>query len=127
MIKIFRNIRKSLLTEDLPARKVGKTIKYFKYAIGEIILVVIGILIAVQVNSWNTDNKDKKLEKRYITDLIQDLQADSVAIAEYRIISDEQVRKKNLWTIMMINLIQKTHWCTILIRNGRPYIISLQF
>lgn len=46
MIKLFRNIRKNLLIE-------GKTTKYFKYAIGEIILVMIGILLAVQVNNWN--------------------------------------------------------------------------
>ena len=46
MIKLFRNIRKNLLTED-------KTSKYLKYAIGEIVLVVIGILIALQINNWN--------------------------------------------------------------------------
>ena len=44
MIKFFRNIRKNLLMEN-------KTSKYFKYAIGEIILVVIGILIALQINN----------------------------------------------------------------------------
>ena len=53
MIKIFRNIRKKLLTE-------GKTTKYFKYAIGEIILVVIGILIALQINNWNTNKASEK-------------------------------------------------------------------
>lgn len=46
MIKLFRNIRKNLLNE-------GKTTKYFKYAIGEIILVVIGILIALYLNNLN--------------------------------------------------------------------------
>ncbi|MBK8633970.1 MAG: hypothetical protein IPN72_10580 [Saprospiraceae bacterium] len=46
MIKLFRNIRQSLLAE-------GKTSKYLKYAIGEIILVVIGILIALSINTWN--------------------------------------------------------------------------
>lgn len=46
MIKFFRKIRQNLLSE-------GKTEKYFKYAIGEIILVVIGILIALQINNWN--------------------------------------------------------------------------
>ncbi|WP_445732333.1 DUF6090 family protein [Mariniflexile sp.] len=48
MIKIFRNIRKNLLAE-------GKTSKYLKYAIGEIILVVIGILIALSINNWNQE------------------------------------------------------------------------
>ena len=46
MIKFFRHIRKNLLMEN-------KTSKYFKYAIGEIVLVVIGILIALQINNWN--------------------------------------------------------------------------
>ncbi|MBT8324660.1 MAG: hypothetical protein KJO96_05115 [Winogradskyella sp.] len=40
----------------------NKTGKYFKYAIGEIILVVIGILIALQINNWNESNKLKKEE-----------------------------------------------------------------
>lgn len=46
MIKFFRNIRQNLLAE-------GKIGKYLKYASGEIILVVIGILIALQINNWN--------------------------------------------------------------------------
>lgn len=53
MIKLFRNFRKNLLNE-------GKTTKYFKYAIGEIILVVIGILIALQVNNWNVVRNENK-------------------------------------------------------------------
>ena len=47
MIKFFRKIRQNLLLEN-------KTGKYFKYAIGEILLVVIGILIALSINNWNT-------------------------------------------------------------------------
>ena len=53
MIKFFRKIRQNLLSE-------GKTSKYFKYAIGEIILVVIGILIALQINNWNQVRKEYK-------------------------------------------------------------------
>jgi len=52
MIKLFRNIRQNLLNE-------GKTTKYFKYAIGEIILVVIGILIALSINNWNVSRITK--------------------------------------------------------------------
>ncbi len=58
MIKFFRKIRQNLLMEN-------KTSKYFKYAIGEIILVVIGILIALQINNWN--------ENRIKTDEIESL------------------------------------------------------
>ena len=52
MIKFFRKIRQNLLSE-------GKTGKYFKYAIGEIVLVVIGILIALQINNWNEGRKQE--------------------------------------------------------------------
>jgi hypothetical protein len=48
MIKFFRKIRYDLIENN-------KTGKYFKYAIGEIVLVMIGILLALQVNNWNED------------------------------------------------------------------------
>ena len=56
MIKFFRKIRQSLISE-------GKTGTYLKYAIGEIILVVIGILIALQINNWNENRINNKEEK----------------------------------------------------------------
>jgi hypothetical protein len=62
MIKFFRNIRKNLLNE-------GKTAKYFKYAIGEIILVVIGILIALSINNWNQERILKIEEKNIVKNL----------------------------------------------------------
>ncbi|GAA4963372.1 DUF6090 family protein [Algibacter aquimarinus] len=62
MIKFFRKIRQNLLMEN-------KNSKYFKYAIGEIILVVIGILIALQINNWNESRKDKKEEHSILQNL----------------------------------------------------------
>ena len=62
MIKFFRKIRQNLLNE-------GKTAKYFKYAIGEIVLVVIGILIALQVNTWKEDLGDKRIERSMMKNL----------------------------------------------------------
>jgi hypothetical protein len=56
MIKFFRKIRQNLLMEN-------KTGKYFKYAIGEIVLVVIGILIALQINNWNQERQFQNEEK----------------------------------------------------------------
>ena len=53
MIKFFRKIRYDLMEKN-------KTGKYFKYAIGEILLVMIGILLALQVSNWNEDNKSEK-------------------------------------------------------------------
>ena len=65
MIKFFRKIRQNLLSE-------GKTGKYFKYAIGEIVLVVIGILIALQVNNWNVQKNESKKETYYLQRLRED-------------------------------------------------------
>ena len=69
MIKLFRNIRQSMLSN-------GQTIKYFKYAIGEIILVVIGILIALQINNWNEQNKINAKRAVYMQSLQNDLNVD---------------------------------------------------
>jgi hypothetical protein len=67
MIKFFRNIRKKLLAE-------GNTSKYLKYAIGEIILVVIGILIALQINNWNEGRKLLDKRDNLISSLIEDFE-----------------------------------------------------
>jgi len=56
MIPFFRKIRKKMADDNKP-------MKYMRYAIGEILLVVIGILIALQVNNWNEINKDAKKKK----------------------------------------------------------------
>ncbi len=75
MIKFFRNIRKNLLAE-------GKTTKYFKYAIGEIILVVIGILIALSINNWNENRKTNIKIRNSLLALRNDLVQDNVSIHE---------------------------------------------
>ena len=54
MINFFRKIRKQLADDNKP-------LKYLGYAIGEIVLVVIGILIALQINNWNEERKEQKL------------------------------------------------------------------
>jgi hypothetical protein len=58
----------------------NKTSKYFKYAIGEIVLVVIGILIALQINNWNTENANKKIINKNVKTLISNLEKDSIYI-----------------------------------------------
>ena len=70
MIKFFRNIRQNLLNE-------GKTTKYFKYAIGEIVLVVIGILIALSINNWNESRQQKKVLNNIYGIVAEDLKKDS--------------------------------------------------
>lgn len=66
MIKLFWRIRQKLLSEN-------KFSKYLIYAIGEIVLVVIGILIALQINNWNEINKLRKLETNTLKELRADL------------------------------------------------------
>ena len=56
----------------------NKTGKYFKYAIGEIVLVVIGILIALQINNWNEGRKQVKQGKEYINEFYKDVEDDII-------------------------------------------------
>ena len=69
MIKFFRRIRYDLMEKN-------KTGKYFKYAIGEIVLVVIGILIALSINTWNETRKQDITEKEIINGIKNDLTKD---------------------------------------------------
>ena len=75
MLKIFRNIRRKLLSEN-------KTGKYLKYAIGEIVLVVIGILIALSINNWNENKKTDANIKNLLVALTNDLKQDTLLIYE---------------------------------------------
>ncbi len=73
MIKFFSAIRKELIAKN----KIGK---YLKYAIGEIILVVIGILIALSINTWNENRKQAYAEQEFIEGIKSDLRQDKVYI-----------------------------------------------
>ena len=67
MINFFRRIRKQLADDNKP-------LKYMRYAIGEIVLVVIGILIALSINNWNEFNKERKQERKVLTELLTSLE-----------------------------------------------------
>ncbi len=84
MIKFFRNIRKSLINQ-------GKTANYLKYAIGEIILVVIGILIALQINNWNEKRKAKIVENNFFKDVLQDLNKDQDRLEYYELFHTKRI------------------------------------
>ncbi len=75
MIKFFRKIRQNILSK-------GKMGKYFKYAIGEIILVVIGILIALQLNNLNENRKNSAFEKEILIQIQENLKNDIKALTE---------------------------------------------
>ncbi|GGG46642.1 hypothetical protein GCM10010976_17630 [Bizionia arctica] len=86
MIKFFRKIRQNLLMEN-------KTGKYFKYAIGEIVLVVIGILLALQINTWNNNQIAKKQLKETYEQIQTDLKADTTNIAQIVKLYDEKDKR----------------------------------
>ncbi len=90
MIKFFRKIRQNLLSE-------GKTGKYFKYAIGEIVLVVIGILIALQINNWNENRKTNNLKQIYYKQLLSDLEADKNYADSTILILNSQIKKYEVY------------------------------
>jgi hypothetical protein len=73
MIKFFQKTRQNLLKE-------GKTTRYFKYAIGEIVLVVIGILIALQINNVNESRIDKTRALSYLDRIVDNLETDKMNI-----------------------------------------------
>tara|TARA_R110001632_G_scaffold54410_9_gene133343 strand:+ start:2560 stop:3294 length:735 start_codon:yes stop_codon:yes gene_type:complete len=64
------------MEKNPPAGRAGKTTKYFKYAIGEIILVVIGILIALSINNWNENRKALIKENALYSRIVSDLKVD---------------------------------------------------
>ncbi|NKI30931.1 DUF6090 family protein [Croceivirga thetidis] len=83
MIKFFRRIRQNLLQEN-------RFSKYLLYAIGEIILVVIGILIALQVNNWNEKRILRTTQNNYLRELKADIDIMNV---EYKLIVDDHTQK----------------------------------
>lgn len=82
MIKLFRQIRQNLLSggQNSPHDPVGQAGRYFKYAIGEIVLVVIGILIALSINNWNEARKNDRKQTLLVSNIIEDLSLDSAHI-----------------------------------------------
>ena len=93
MIKFFRKIRQNLIMEN-------KTSKYFKYAIGEIILVVIGILIALQINTWNQNRIDKNVEDEVIAHLHRDFIENKKTLDEFVVANQEEMNA--LTTLMSL-------------------------
>jgi hypothetical protein len=83
MIPFFRKIRKQLANDNKP-------LKYMRYAIGEIVLVVIGILIALSINNWNEARKEKVKERKILIELENNLAANS------KILSDEISNQKRI-------------------------------
>lgn len=77
MLRFFRNIRQKLAAENNVA-------KYLRYAIGEILLVVIGILIALQINNWNEERKNAAIEEEIISNLHEEFLQNKLVLKKVR-------------------------------------------
>ena len=99
MIGFFRKIRKKLADDNKP-------LKYMRYAVGEIVLVVIGILIALQVNNWNEAQKDNRLEQEYYCKLLDDVTQDMLQVEQLIRLTDERITASN----DLIYLLQSTNY-----------------
>lgn len=75
MINLFRKIRQKLLQQN-------RVTRYLAYAVGEIALVMVGILLALQVNTWNENRKARVFEKEILSLIDQNLQRDSALLSE---------------------------------------------
>ena len=95
MIKLFRKIRQSLLNE-------GKNSKYLKYAVGEIVLVVIGILIALSINNWNENRKQNETLNSIYQIIKEDITIDIVEIKSF-VENYETVRKPAFEAVLFEN------------------------
>lgn len=96
MLKFFRKIRRNLLSS-------GETGKYFQYAFGEILLVVIGILIALQINNWNEQRKLNREMADVLMEVRSNLISDSLNIHQIYINRAEDIRIQSV----VINALEK--------------------
>ena len=91
MPRFFNRIRKQLAKEN-------KFLQYSRYAIGEILLVVIGILIALQIDNWNDERKDRINEREVLSSLLEDFNANDSILDTSLINIKKQI---NNWTIVI--------------------------
>jgi hypothetical protein len=98
MIKFFRRIRQKLLTEN-------KFSKYLIYAFGEILLVVIGILIALQINNWNDRKKQHKTDIELLSNLKGEIVLDTLSISS-QIEWYKEINENTRTTLIMIDTSQ---------------------
>lgn len=96
MIKFFQKIRQNLLSE-------GNIGKYMKYAFGEIILVVIGILFALQINNWNENRKNRNQERVLLTNIQNDISLDTLDFGFNRMVHQKALENE----VLLLRLLNK--------------------
>jgi len=92
MIKFFRKIRQQLVSDNLPDQQAGKSTQYLIYAFGEIVLVVLGILIALQINNWNERQKNVQAEQQLLQDLNQEFRMNQKLLLQKLIDVNEGIK-----------------------------------
>ena len=96
MLKFYRRIRQKLIDE-------GNLKRYLIYAIGETLLVVLGILIALQINNWNEDRKNKSEEQKALNALNEELKSNKKQLANKIADCEEIIRSDSILLISMSN------------------------
>ncbi|NBC28048.1 MAG: hypothetical protein GVY08_14390 [Bacteroidetes bacterium] len=88
MLRYFRHLRKTLIEQN-------NVRKYLLYAIGEILLVVIGILIALQVNNWNEERIERNQEIKILREISNDLKSNYVEIEDIHLSIEQKLSDTN--------------------------------
>ncbi|WP_411767729.1 DUF6090 family protein [Winogradskyella sp. A3E31] len=122
MLKFFRKIRYNLMNEN-------KTGRYFKYAIGEIILVMIGILLALGINNWNQNRLSDKQELNYLSNLKEELtnNINQLSVIDSIYSADEKnntqginllKNKPSIYQFLTLDSLIATTWMTFQVTNS---------
>jgi hypothetical protein len=91
MIPFFRKTRKKIVAGNPAESGANKPLRYMRYAIGEIALVVVGILIALSINNWNEKLKNNKLKEFYMKSLVEDLTRDTIDINRVASLQEKEI------------------------------------
>jgi Family of unknown function (DUF6090) len=119
MIKFFRKIRQNMINEN-------KVSKYMLYAIGEIVLVVIGILIALQINNSNEQRKLNKQEHYLLLQMQEEFKQDSIKLERYVFLSGKKVKEGKLLRKKFTDKIEMREDSIIAFAffNGKPILFN---
>jgi uncharacterized membrane protein YgaE (UPF0421/DUF939 family) len=130
MLKFFRNARRSLVSQAKSGKirqqllTDNKFTKYLIYAIGEIFLVMIGILMALSINNANDDRKERKELNDYLQKISNDVNRDMEQVASLKIRRDN-IRSK---AIAAFNLLLKREYSNIeVIKDGGDCFFEFYF
>lgn len=109
MLRIFQKIRKIQIAENKSENSANRVVGYVFYAFGEIVLVVLGILIALQINNWNITRVEKENETKIYQNIKRQIVEDLKELAEVKELNNyygiqydlanEIILSKNFWAI----------------------------